>query len=174
MPQSMHAPPLTPQAEPLVPGLQLEPLQQPPQVVPLQTQTPPEHACPLAQAAPVPHRQTPPELQLSEVVAEQLVQAEPELPQLPVVGGATQVFPEQQPPGQLTPSHTHTPPEHRWPAPQGAPVPHLQLPPLQLFAREVLHDVQAAPPLPHAEVVGGEVQVDPLQHPLGQLTALQP
>lgn len=77
------------------------------------------------------------------------------------------VVPWQQPLHEV-PSHTHAPATQRWPVPQAAPAPHVQLPvaeqpsptPLTLQSRQV------PPPLPHV-VVERVWHVWPLQHPEG-------
>jgi hypothetical protein len=61
---------------------------------------------------------------------------------------------------------------HFCPAWQGAPAPHLQVPPLHVSESFGSHATQAAPLPPHAPSEG-VVQVFPAQHPLAQLT-LQP
>ncbi len=91
----------------MLPAAQVFPLQHPlAQLVESQTQVlVPEQRCPAAQAGFVPHLQSP--------VAEQLSAAIPQATQaLPLdshdanVGGLTQLFPLQQPPGQLVASQT--------------------------------------------------------------------
>jgi hypothetical protein len=81
--------------------------------------------------------------------------------------------PEQQPGEQEAESHAHVPLLQYWPEAHGGPVPHSQLPPTHWFAvmPQFWH---AAPFVPHAEGVGGEVQVGPEQHPDGQVAELHP
>jgi hypothetical protein len=78
-----------------------------------------------------------------------------------------QVVPEQQPFGQLCPSHTHCPPEQRWPFMQALPVPHLQLPLVQVSALPS-HTVHAPPFLPQL-AADGTRHWPAEQQPLGQL-----
>ena len=74
---------------------------------------------------------------------------------------------------QLAALHTHAPPTQARPAPQAAPVPHLQVPPLQVSAVAGLHAEQAAPPLPQVAVeLAWHTPLE--QHPLGQLPGPQP
>jgi hypothetical protein len=95
---------------------------------------------------PVPHLHTP-AVQVSALVELQAVQV---LPGSPHAAGAVpglQTFPLQQPPGQLVASHTHELPVlQRWPGRQAAPLPHLQLPPVQVSAVAV-HAAQFIPPV---------------------------
>lgn len=44
---------------------------------------------------------------------------------------------------------------------------------VQVSARIASHAVQAAPPVPQAESVGGVTQVPPVQHPVAQFTLVQ-
>ena len=78
----------------------------------------------------------------------------------------------QQPVGQLVASHTHAPPEHRWPTPQVGFIPHLQVPLEQLSAPNP-QLVQVPPALPHSVAVGGLTQLRPEQHPVVQLAEEQ-
>jgi len=101
------------------------------------------------------------------------VQATPFSPHAETVGGSSHSEPLQQPEEQDTDPHEHAPPMHAWPAAHAAPPPHLHTPPTQLSAvRPQL--VQAAPPVPHAEEFGGDVQVDPEQQPDGQVVEPHP
>lgn len=77
-------------------------------------------------------------------------QTPPPVPQAPFVFPARQLLPEQHPEGHELESHTQFPPEHRWPAPHGEPLPHRQLPLAQVSARVVLHDEHPPPPVPQA------------------------
>jgi hypothetical protein len=78
----------------------------------------------------------------------------------------------QQPFGQLVASHTHAPLTHAWPAAHAAPVPHTQAPLAQVSA-VVPQATHAAPETPQLPAVIPGRQVLPLQHPVGQLVALQ-
>ena len=60
---------------------------------------------------------------------------------------------------------------HATPEPHCGPVPHWHAPPTQPSAWVELQVVQAAPPVPQALSVLPVMQVEPLQHPLGQLVA---
>ena len=102
-----------------------------------------------------------------------MVHAAPPIPHSGNIGGDSQVLSEQHPLGQDAGLQTQEPPLHAWPAPHGEPEPHLQEPPTQLSAL-MPQLVQAPPPVPHAEGVGGDVQVDPEQQPTGQLDELHP
>jgi hypothetical protein len=129
--------------------------------------------CPAAHAAPAPHPHWPDARHVLLVVVEQFWHALPLTPQLPVVLGLTHAPPMQHPAGHDVASHTQVPPAQRWPTAQGSDVPHLHWPLVQRLARVASHVVQALPLVPHCES-DGVVQVDPLQHPLMQLAALQP
>jgi hypothetical protein len=69
----------------------------------------PEHCCPVPQAAAVPHQHIPLARQVSAVVAEHALQAEPPLPQLLMLVAVTQFFAAVQQPVQEVPSHRHVP-----------------------------------------------------------------
>jgi hypothetical protein len=62
-------------------------------------------------------------------------------------------LPLQQPLGQLAELHTHWPFEHTWPAPHCGLLPQRQPCAVHESDCELLHATQAAPPVPHAEVV---------------------
>jgi hypothetical protein len=79
------------------------------------------------------------------------VQAAPPVPQCAVLE-VSQPPASQQPFGQEVALQAQEPPTHANPVP---------------------HAVQAAPPVPHSELVGGFTQVVPLQQPLGHEVALQ-
>jgi hypothetical protein len=74
------------------------------------------------------------------------------------------VAPLQHPAAHEVASQTQAPPEHRWPAPQGLPDPHVQTPAVHPSALVGSHATHAAPPPPHA-VTDGVVQVVPAQQP---------
>ena len=93
-------------------------------------------------------------------------QASPPAPQAASVRPERHRLPEQQPPHDRG-SHTHVPPAHRWPAPQGGPMPHWQAPvEAQLLAVARSQAVQVAPPVPHDWNVRGS-QTSPSQQPEG-------
>lgn len=81
-------------------------------------------------------------------------------------------LPWQQPPGQLASLHTQEPPTQAKPAPQAAPVPHLQVPPEQVSALVESHTPQEPPPVPQVAVVLA-LHTPPEQHPFGQEVASQ-
>lgn len=153
-------------------GTQAPALQHPVgQLVASHWQAPPTQRWPAAQATFVPHPQTPP-AQLS-ALAPHMEQVAPRLPHEATVGGLTQVVPLQHPPGQLPAEHSHLAFLHSCPAPQAAPLPHLQAPPPQLSEVNGSQVVQAAPAVPQLETEG-TVQTPFLQQPLAQLIAEQP
>jgi hypothetical protein len=78
----------------------------------------------------------------------------------------------QHPFGQPVELQTHRPPTHASPAPHGALPPHVQVPPVQLSVATGSHVEQNPPATPHVAVDAG-LHVVPLQHPFGQLVALQ-
>lgn len=164
-----------PQAATVCPAVprQVAPLQQPVgQDAAVQAQLAPEQTWPLPQAADAPHLQTPATQVL--VLPEQGAHAAPPVPHAPLPCDAvvTHAPALQQPAGQLVASQTHAPPEHRSPARQAAPAPHLQAPPPQLSA-VTPHEEHAAPAAPHLAAVAGLMQAPALQHPPAQLVELQ-
>ena len=119
-----------------------------------QTQVEPWQSLPPVHADPVPHRQTPP-VQVSVVEVSQAAQAAPAVPQAAKLG-TWQTPALQQPLGQVALVHWQIPPTHAWPAPQGAPPPHLQVAETQLSDAVVSQLKQAAPPVaPQWAAVGG-------------------
>lgn len=139
----------------------------------LQTQLPPEHVWPAAQAAPVPQRQTP-EVQVL-VEPEHGPQAAPAVPQVEALWLPKGMhWPAlQQPLGHEVESQTHAPPRHRCPGAQAAPVPHWQVPAVAEQRSAVGPQLrQVAPPRPHWLWVVGVTQVVPLQQPLAHELAL--
>jgi hypothetical protein len=101
------------------------------------------------------------------------VQVTPAAPQFARVR-PVQVAPVQQPPGQDTSSHTQAPARQRWPAAQAELPPHWQVPPgEQPSAWAGSQAWHTAPLVPHAESAR-TLQVEPEQHPPGQLLALHP
>jgi hypothetical protein len=155
---------------------QVVPEQQPPgQETSSHTHTPPRHRCPAAHAEDVPHRHTPAGEQLSATVVSHAAQVEPGEPHAAMVGGSTQLPPEQQPEGQATASHTHSPPAQCCPSGHCGPEPHRHSPAAeQLLERIASHAVHTDPAAPHASTVGGITQLLPEQQPAAQLVGLQP
>jgi hypothetical protein len=151
------------------------PAQQPVgQVVLLHTQAPPEQTLPAPQAAPLPQVHEPViGSQPSATLVLHVAQALPPTPQVATVG-ALQVPFTQQPFGQDWALQTHELPTHSVPPPQAGLVPQRHSPEAeQRLARLTSHETQAAPLTP--QVAGAApVQVEPEQHPLGQLAGLQP
>jgi hypothetical protein len=147
--QVSQALPPPPHAAGASPGRQVpSAAQQPPaHDVPSQTQALPMQRCPAAHAAPVPHRQSPTDEQLS-APALQATQVAPALPQL-ASERVTQVAPWQQPLGQERLSQVHSPPTQRWPPTQAGPAPQAQAPPaVQVSALAASHALQAPPAAP--------------------------
>jgi hypothetical protein len=173
LPQAAHAPPLLPHvASDCV--RQVADAQQPfGQLVPSQTQRPETQCWPTAHIAPPPQAQLLALEQASARMRSQATHARPPPPQLDR-DGRLQVVPEQQPFGQLVPSHIQAPLEQRWPAAQAAEVPQAQVPAAeQLSARTASQPTQLTPPLPQV-AKEGTLQVAPEQQPFGQLLELQP
>src|SRR5256885_748431 len=137
--------------------------------VPPQARGPPTQGCPAPHAGPAPHVHAP-AVQPS-AVEPHAVHAPPAVPQA-AAEGVVHVLPAQQPVGHDVPSQTHAPPRQCCPALQGGPVPHLQLPPVQLSAVTALQAVHAAPPVPHA-ARDGVVHTVPAQQPAGHDVASQ-
>jgi hypothetical protein len=131
-------------------SLHVAPLQQPlGHDCPSQTQRPPAHRCPLAQAGPAPHAHSPDAEHPSARVASQATHALPPAPQVETEG-ALHVVPVQQPEGQSQPAQ--------------APRAH---------ASPCGHGEQACPALPHARGSLPGLQVVPWQHPVVQEVASQ-
>jgi hypothetical protein len=105
-----HAAPSLPHTASVVAGVvQVVPAQQPPgHDAASQTQAPPEHSWPAAQAGPLPHEQSPAAEQLSAVPAEQATQPSPPKPHADS-DRALQVGPEQQPAGHVAAHPLHVP-----------------------------------------------------------------
>jgi len=125
------------------------------------------------QAADAPHWHLPVAEQLSALSALHAMHDPPPDPQFATVGGSTHAAPEQQPEGQDTELQTQTPPEHMSPTEHCGPAPHLH-PPARQPSAWMPQFVHAPPPVPHAEGVGGDVQVDPEQQPEEQFDELHP
>jgi hypothetical protein len=127
--------------------LQVSPRQQPlGQVSALQTHIPLTQAWPDTQAGPLPQVHAP-SVQASERVVSQAVQALPVMPQAVMIG-VVQTFPLQQPFGQEVESQRHWPPAQNCPLPHSGPVPHMQIPAVQLSALVMSQVLQVAPALP--------------------------
>jgi hypothetical protein len=109
--QAVHASPFSPQTGKVSGALHVVPPVQHPvgQEAALQTQALPEHCCPLPQAAAVPHPHIPLARQVSAVVGEHALQAEPPVPQLLTLVAVTQSFAAVQQPAQEVPSQRHVP-----------------------------------------------------------------
>jgi hypothetical protein len=175
VPQVVQAAPPAPQLAVEVPVLQVLPLQQPLQVTPSQTQLPETQCRFEVQALFEPQRHAPADEQLSAVVLLQPVQLAPLVPQLPRVGGLTQLLLLQHPLGQLVASQTQLPDTQCRPVVHWLFAPQRQAPRLlHESARIGSHTVQAPPSTPHCAAVVGVTQVLPLQQPVGQVMALQP
>jgi hypothetical protein len=145
--QLSQAAPPEPHRASALPGSQVEPLQHPEHDVSSQRHTPPEQCCPVPQGLPVPHRQEP----LAEHVSAVMPHAshlEPLSPQSFAFGGVTQVVPEQQPLVHELELQMQEPPLHTCPAPHAAPVPHRQVPFVQLSADVELQSTHADPSAP--------------------------
>ncbi len=113
------------------------------------THEPPTHSWPAAQAAPLPHLQTPPAVQLSAWMP-QSTQAAPEGPHVERLS-VLHTDPVQHP-AQEVASQTHLPDLHSCPAPQAGPPPQEHRPPLeQLSAVMESQATHPAPPTPHVE-----------------------
>ena len=104
----------------------------------------------------------------------QFRQATPRLPQLPSLSPGLQVpLAAQHPLAHEVGSQTQLPATQCSPLAHAEPVPHLQLPAEQPSAAIGLHAKHAAPLVPHAAALGGAVHVEPEQHPVAQLVAVQ-
>lgn len=167
VPQLAQAAPPVPQAVPASPGRHCPPLQQPVGHDDwLHTHEPLTQACPAPQAGEVPHRHAP-LVHRSARVATQVPQLDAEAPHADVVwfAGVTQaVVPAQQPVVHEPGVHTHEPPWHARPGPQGGPFPQPQVPPSQPSALAP-QGAQAWPLAPHEVFVVGVMHWPPLQHP---------
>jgi len=141
--QVVHAAPVAPQA--IVDGVvQVEPEQQPVQLVGLQLlHTPPAQG-------PLP----------------QFWQAPPPLPHMAGSVPGRHDVPAQQPEGHEVPSHTQAPATQRAPSAQGAPVPHWHTPAGVQRLEVCPHLMQALPAAPQVPTARGR-QVLPAQQPSG-------
>ena len=160
MPQLVHELPPVPQpvAGLLSLGVQLEPVQQPSQVcaqprqAPVGEQVLPGSAPPLVQSTQLP----------------------PLVPHC-VFDGVTHTVPLQQPLAHEVASQTQLPPTQCWPAPQAAPLPHMQVPPTQLSALmpQLVVAEHEPPPGPQC-VVSMRAQPVPVSHWLAEQPQLAP
>jgi hypothetical protein len=173
-PQPAHAAPPDPHWLAVLPASQVPPMptvvQQPAQDVESQTHWPEEQRWPLAQGGLVPHMHWPEALHVSVAP----VHDEHEPPPVPHVAAELvwQVFPSQQPLGQLVASHAHDPLVHSWPLAHSPPLPQAHVPiDEQPFARVPSHFTHAFPPAPQFVNVGIS-HVVPLQQPPAQDVAL--
>jgi hypothetical protein len=149
--QARQAVPPAPQALSVVGSVQDEPEQHPAaQVVALQLlQTPPAQVSPFAQVS----------------------QAAPPAPHAEGLVPSSQVVPLQQPEHEAG-SHTQVPPEQRWPAPHGEPVPHWHAPLAeQPSARSAPQSLQLEPPTPQVSTERAWHTL-PAQQPAAQDAAL--
>jgi hypothetical protein len=107
--------------------------------------------------------------------ARQLTHAVPIVPQEKFVDVMQAPVTEQQPLGQETPSHWHSPAAQCWPTGHGLPLgPQRQLPMAsQRSARTGSQTRQATPAVPHAAVVSRVSHAPPEQQPFGHETASQ-
>lgn len=171
--QATQVPPPVPQA--LTIGDRQRPAEQHPfgQDEALQMQAPFRQAVPAGQAAVVPHRHAPVSVSHpSASVGLQVVQLRPPMPQV-ASDWAVHTPAAQHPVGQDVAVQAQTPATQFVPAPHAALAPHRHSPDMeQLSARVTSQVTQAAPPAPHA-AVPPVVHVDPEQHPLAQLVAVQ-
>lgn len=156
-------------------GLHVRPSQHPSgHEAPSQMHAPSEQRWPDPQAGPLPHAHSPLVEQLSASAVSQGLQVSPAAAQA-VADRVWQVLLLQQPLAHEIASQMQLPSAQRWPAAQAAFAAQAQAPLAeQLSARSGSQPTQTRPPLPHAERVGGEVQVAPEQQPPAQLTAVQP
>lgn len=169
-----HAAQLPP-AEPQVAsdaGWQLAPSQQPEgHDEPSHTQPPPWHREPSAHSGPAPQPQVPSAAQVSARVTSHPAQVAPARPHW-VRLRVWQAAAWQQPPGHEISSQVHSPAWQRWPAAQGAPLPHSQAPSAEQRSDRASQAAHAAAPTPQVDGNDGW-QVLPMQQPFGQVTVLQ-
>lgn len=151
-------------------GAQVFPEQHPlGQEVASQTQLPWEHRWPAKHAAPTLQVHCPP-VHPSPLLPHDL-HAPPLVPQ--AVGDPETHTPfEQHPFGHDAASQTQTELLHSRPAAQAGPPPHVQVPAAEQPSAAAPHEEHAPPVVPHAVAVRG-VHTEPVQHPFGQLEALQ-
>ena len=142
----------------------------------MHTQTPASHARFGPQLGDVPHRHCPPE-QVSALAVSQTMQAPPPVGGQVLRLSILQLLPRQHPVGQEVASHWQVAeapvPTHRRPRPQAVEVPHRHWPEPQLLEVAGRQAVQGFPFVPHAEMLGGALQVAPLQQPPTHEAALQ-
>jgi hypothetical protein len=170
--QLEHAPPPVPQVAVWSPVWHTLPAQQPVgQLAALHTHAPPTQRCPAPHAAEVPHWQAP----LVQLSAEAALHEEHVAPAMPhwAAVGLTHWSPLQHPLRQLVASQMHAPPLQRWPGPQAAPPPQVQVPAVQPSVAVVRQEAHTSPPMPHWVSVS-VWQTPSKQQPLRQLAAVQP
>jgi hypothetical protein len=171
--QLTQVPPPTPQVE-IDSGVQTPLAQQPPgHDSALHRQAPPVQTEPVPHDARVPQVH-PPETasQPSLILGSQARQAWPPTPQVAATG-TWQTPAAQHPRGQDCALQTHTPLTQTLPAPHATVAPHWHCPVApQLSARVRSQVTHAAPPNPQVAVERA-AQVEPEQHPEGQLVVLQ-
>lgn len=125
------------------------------QEVASQMHRPPTQRWPPAQAAPVPHWQTPVLLQRLALLTSQALQEAPAVPHA-ASDGDVQTPPVQHPFGHDVASHMQAPFMQRCPVPQGAALPQRHSPSIeQVSALSGSHEVQAAAPVPQADTERG-------------------
>jgi hypothetical protein len=149
----------------LSPATHVPAAQQPPgHDVPSHTQVLARQRWPGAQAAPLPQRQAPAAEQLSDRASHD-AQVAPAFPQVET-DRATHTEPWQQPLGQETASHTHSPPAQRCPPAHAGPAPHAHAPvALQWSALLPSQGTQLAPLTPQAASAGDGWHTFPAQQP---------
>jgi hypothetical protein len=127
---------------------------------------------PLGQVVPLQLAQLPP-LQNGWAPAHEL-QVPPPEPQYWLVLPPSHWLPLQHPPPHDVLSQTHAPVTQCCPVVHGEPVPQVHCPVVgEQLSDSAPHGAQLSPWRPHSGPVGGETHVGPLQHPFGQVCALQ-
>ena len=145
------------------------------QLVLVHWHTPPTHSCPAAHCDAPPQRHTP-EAHVSPRGAHCAHTFAP----TPHLSASCPLSPTHTPPWQhplqLVASHTHAPATQCCPCAHCGFAPHWHRPPPQLSARTRLHAPQKFPLRPQVFrfCAGWSTHAPALQHPLGQLVALQP
>lgn len=153
--QLSHALPPLPHAPSVLPAWHSLLAQHPVgQETPSHTQAPLRQRWPVPQAAPPPHLHSPAVEHESAVPAGQAAQLMPGVPHAISDSEVHTSWAEQQPSGQDVASQTHVPCEQCRPAPQGAAVPHLQVPfASHVSAESEVHAKQVEPAGPQLESV---------------------
>jgi hypothetical protein len=144
------------------------------QLVASQTHAPPLHRRPAAQAAPVPHEQTPVALHRSARTMSHAAHVVAGAPHAASdwPAGNRQLLPLQHPVVHDALVQAQAPVWQTCPAPHALPAPHRQTPAVQRSV-DPEHGAQAAPPVPQAVALCAAcwVQAPALQQPVGQLVA---